>query len=47
MGGGDYILSTSWGDFMNVGLQDPRLHLDHRMMLAVIHGEGKVRNSRY
>ena len=46
-GRGDYILSTAYGYFMNAGMREPRLHTDHRMMLAMIRREGGVRNKRY
>ena len=32
---------------MNAGLREPRLHMDHRMILAEIHGEGAMCNKRY
>ena len=34
MGRGDYILSSDRDDFIKAGVQEARLHTDHRMVLA-------------
>ena len=47
MGRGEYLIGMSRGYFMNLGLREPRLHIDHRMMLAEIRREGVTRNKRY
>ena len=47
MGRGYYILSTDKRSFFNVGLQETRHGTDHRLILAVLWGEGALRNRRY
>ena len=37
-GRGEYVLGTAHREFKNMGLQDPRIPIDHRMMLSVISG---------
>ena len=46
-GRGNYILSTDRRNFTNTGMREPRHGTDHRMILAVIRGEGALRNSCY
>ena len=46
-GRGDYFLGTAQGYFTNMGLRDPRIYTDHRLILAVIRGEGVAHNRRY
>ena len=46
-GRGDYILRSDRDDFNKAGVQDYRLHTDHRIVLAVIRGEGSRKNHRY
>ena len=46
-GGGDYILSTYRQSFSDTGLREARIHTDHRMVLAVLQGEGSLRNRIY
>ena len=44
---GVYVLRTDQNNFINVGLQEPRLHTDHWMVLEVLRQEGATRNYRY
>ena len=46
-GRGYYILSTERCNFNNTGLREPRHGTDHRMILAVIQGEGALLNHCY
>ena len=46
-GRGGSILSADRRNFNNVGLQEQRHSKDHRMVLAVLHGKGELRNHRY
>ena len=41
------VLGTSQGDFTSTELWDPRIHSNHKMMLAVIRGKGVARNRIY
>ena len=44
---GDYILGTRLLDFYNVGVKEPRIPTDHRMVLGKIIGEGVRRHCWY
>ena len=46
-GRGDYILSTDMQKFTYAGLLEPRYGTDHRMILAVLQGEGSLHNCYY
>ena len=46
-GRGDYTLNSDRDEFIKVGVREERLHTDHWMVLAVLRGEGMLRNSRY
>ena len=46
-GRGDYILSSYRDDFIKPGVQEARLHTDHRMVLAVIRGKVARQKRRY
>ena len=47
MGRGDYILRIDMESFSNAGLREACIYTDHRMVLAVLRGEGALRNCRY
>ena len=44
---GDYILGTRQLDFYNVGIREPRMLTDHRMVLSKLIGEGVRRHRSY
>ena len=46
-GKGDYILSSDRDNFVNAGVREARLFTGDWMVLAVLQGEGALRNSRY
>ena len=46
-GRGYYFLSTYRISFINTGLRETRHGTDHRVILAVLQGEGAIRNRRY
>ena len=43
----DYIISSDMYNFYNAGIREARTHTYHWMVLAVILGEGALRNCRY
>ena len=47
MGRGDYILWTIQQEFYNVGIEEPRMPTDHRMVLRKLIGEGARRHHWY
>ena len=47
MGQGYYLLCTSRHTFFNAGVREARMHIDHRMVLEVLRGEGEHRNGTY
>ena len=46
MGRGYYILSTDMSSFVKAGIQETRHDTNHRLILAVIWGEGALCNRR-
>ena len=46
-GRGDYIISSGVYIFSNAGGMEGCLHIYHQMVLAVLQGEGALRNHRY
>ena len=46
-GRGDYILSTDRSSIVNEVLRETSHGTDHRILLAVIQGEGALRNCCY
>ena len=47
MGRGYYILGTGLLDFYKVGIREPRMPTDHRMVLGELIGEGVRSHHRY
>ena len=46
-GKGDYILGTRYNYFYNVGIREPRIPIDHWVVLGELRGEGPMRHRRY
>ena len=46
-GRGDYILGTELREFYYVYIKEPRVSMDHRMILAELKGNGVRRNCKY
>ena len=46
-GKGNYILRSDRDDLIKAGVREASLHRDHRMVLAVVRGEGAQQNRRY
>ena len=44
---GEYILGTRQEDFYNVGIREPIMPTDHRMVLGELIREGSRRHRRY
>ena len=40
---GDYFLGMEHGEFINTGMKEPRLQMDHMLMLEYISREGVTR----
>ena len=47
MGRGDYTLGKNRQTFSNEGVREEQMHIDHRMVLAELQGEGSQRNGAY
>ena len=47
MGRGYHILYIDMHNFINTDLREPQHCTDHRMILAVLQGEGEICNCRY
>ena len=46
-GRGDYVLETSVNNFFNTVVREAQIHIDHRMVLAKLQGEGAHQNGAY
>ena len=46
-GWGDYILGTTRREFYKLGFREPRMPIDHRMVLVELIGKGSRRNLWY